>query len=113
MGMWFARVVKKRYVPFQRTLIVVSVFLLTVLPLIPIVKAVGPLYLSFIGAYGTMYAINYSLISSFLGGVITFISPGLNKKIKQKRNGKGFPFQGIVITFSLLLVAGLVIQLMV
>ena len=111
MGMWFARIIKKRYIPFQRTLIIIVVFLTTVLPLLPIFSAIGPLYLSFIGGvYGTTYAINYSLVSSFLGGVIMFISPGLNKKIKEKRNGKGIPFQSILITFILLGITALIIQ---
>ena len=112
MGMWFARVIEKRkkFIPFQSSLIILGVFLLTILPLIPVVKAVGPLYLSFIGNYGTTYAVNYSLGASLLGGVITFISPNLNKKIKEKRNGRGIPFQGSLLTFLLLGIAALIIQ---
>jgi MFS family permease len=112
MGMWFARWAdkKKRIIPFQRTLIITVVFLTTVLPLLPIFSAIGPLYIPFIGAYGTTYAVNYSLASSFLGGIITFVSPGLNKKIREKRNGKGIPFQGILLTFILLAIASLIIQ---
>ncbi len=112
MGMWFARWAdkRKRVIPFQRTLIILVVFFTTVLPLLPIFTAIGPLYIPFVGDYGTTYAFNYSLASSFLGGVITFISPGLNKKIKEKRNGKGIPFQGIIITFVLLGITALIIQ---
>ena len=113
MGMWFARVLNKKgkYIPFQYGLVVIGVFLLTVLPLIPIVKVIGPLYLSFIGDYGLTYAFNYSLGSSLLGGIITFISPILNEKIKEKRNRKGIPFQGILLTFLLLGIVALIIQL--
>ncbi len=113
MGMWFARVIEKRkkFIPFQSPLIIIGVFLLTILPLIPIVKAVGPLDMSFIGNYGTIYVFNYSLGSSLLGGIITFISPKINKKIREKRNGKGIPFQGILLTFLLLAIAALIIQL--
>lgn len=110
MGMWFARIIKKRYIPFQRTAIVLVIFFTTVLPLLPLFSAIGPLYIPFIGAYGTTYALNYALVSSFLGGVITFVSPGLNKKIKEKRGGKGIPFQGILLTFGLLVIAALIIQ---
>ena len=110
MGMWFARIPKRQFVPFQRTLIIGIIFFTTVLPLLPIFSAVGPLYLSFIGEYGKTYAVNYSLASSFLGGTITFVSPSLNKKIKEKRNDKGIMFQGILLTFSLLAVAALIIQ---
>ena len=110
MGMWFSRIIKKQYIPFQKTAIIGIVFLTTVLPLLPIFSAIGPLYISFMGIYGTTYAVNYSLASSFLGGIITFISPGLNKKIKEKRNGKGIPFQSILITFILLAISALLIQ---
>jgi len=112
MGMWFARVIEKRkkFIPFQSFLIIVSIFLLTVLPLIPIIRAVGPLYLSFIGDYGTTYALDYSLGASLLGGMITFASPKLNKKIKDKRNGKGIPFQGMLLTFLLLGIVATIIQ---
>jgi len=110
MGMWFARIPKKRYIPFQKTAIITIVFLTTLLPLLPIFKAIGPLYLPFIGEYGVTYAVNYSLTSSLLGAIIVFVSPGLNKKIKQKMYGRNIPFQGILLTFFLLVVAALIIQ---
>lgn len=113
MGMWFARVPKKRHIPLQKTLIISIIFFTTVLPLLPIFSAIGPLYIPFIGEYGKTYAINYSLATSFLGGTITFISPSLNKKIKEKRSGKGIMFQGILLTFSLLAVAALIIQFVI
>lgn len=116
MGMWFARILDKKerkYIPFQYSIILVGVFLLTLLPIIPVVKAVGPLHLSFIGDYGKTYALNYSLVASLLGAAITFVSPPLNKKIKDLRNGKGIPYQGILITFLLLSISGVIIQLIV
>lgn len=113
MGMWFSRVVKKKYIPFQKTIIVLIVFLTTVLPLMPLFKAVGPLYLSFIGDYGTTLALNYSLISSLSGGAVVFISPQLSRKLSKMRAGKILPFQGTVLTVSLLIVIGGVIQLLI
>ena len=113
MGMWFSKKPKKRYIPFQKTLIISIIFLTTVIPLMPMFEAIGPLYLSFIGNYGTTFAFDYSIISSLLGGVIVFVSPPLNEKIKQKRNGKGIPFQGMLITFTTLFIFGGIIQLIV
>jgi|SRR3989344_4527653 len=110
MGMWFAKIPKKQYVRFQKTWIVSIIFFTTLLPLLPIFSAVGPLYIPFLGDYGKTYAVNYSLTSSFLGGTITFVSPLLNKKIKEKRNGKGIMFQSILLTFALLTAAALIIQ---
>ena len=112
MGMWFARVIKKKYIPFQKTLIVLLIFLTTVLPLLPLFKAVGPLYLSFIGEYGTTYAVNYSLYTSILGGLIVFIAPSVSKKISTAR-GKTIPFQGVLITFIMLIIGGGLLQILV
>ncbi len=115
MGMWFARVLSKKrtYIPFQNTLVITGVFLLTILPLISIVKAIGPLHLSFIGTYGKTYAVNYSLFSSLLGGGLTFISPSLSKKMTKLRKGKMIPFQGIILTLGLIIIAGAIIQILI
>ena len=110
MGMWFAKIPKKRYIPFQKTLIIAIVFFTTVLPLIPLFKAIGPLYLSFIGDYGATYAVNYSLASSFLGGLIVFISPSLSKSLTKIRKEKMIPFQGAILTLSILIIFGILIQ---
>lgn len=113
MGMWFSRIVKKRYIPLQKTLIITLVFLTTVFPLLPLFSTVGPLYISFIGTYGKTFAVNYSLIGSLLGGLIVFISPTLSKKITKLRKGNILPFQGIILTLLLLIILGIAIQLSV
>lgn len=109
MGMWFAKIVKKKYLPFQKTAIISIIFLTTIIPLMPIFSAIGPLYIPFVGDYGLTFAFNYSLLSSFLGGGVVLISPKLNHKIKEKRNGKAIPFQGILLTFLLLFITALII----
>ena len=110
MGMWFAKIPKKKYIPFQKTLIILAVFLTTVLPLLPLFTAIGPLYLSFIGQYGKTYAVNYSLASSLLGGLVVFISPSLSKSLTKIRKEKTIPFQGTILTLSLLIILGILIQ---
>ncbi len=110
MGMWFAKLVKKKYIPLQKTLIILAVFFTTVLPLLPIFSTVGPLYIPFIGKYGLTYALNYSLAASFLGGLMVFISPTLSKKITIQRSGKTIPFQGVMLTLLLLILTSLIIQ---
>ena len=115
MGMWFARVLSKKrtYIPFQNPLVIIGVFLLTILPLIPIVKAIGPLHLSFIGTYGKTYAVNYSLFSSIFGGLIVMSTPSLSKKITKLRKGKMLPFQGIILTLGLIIITGAIIQILI
>ena len=110
MGMWFARAIKKKYVPFQKTIIIVGSFLLTVIPILPIINAYFPLFIGFIGDYGKTYAINASLIGSFFGGLLVFISPTLSKKITKLREGKHINYQTMIITFLLLIIIGTIVQ---
>jgi len=113
MGFWFSNIIKKRYVPFQKTLIVIVVFATTVFPLMPIFSAVGPLYLSFVGDYGTTYAVNYSLGSTLLGGVVILSSPSISRSLTRIRKGKMIPFQGMIITFLTLIITGSIIQILI
>ncbi|MFH1325368.1 MAG: hypothetical protein ABIH49_01185 [archaeon] len=113
MGLWFGNIVKKKYIPFQKTIITAVVFLTTLLPLLPLFKAIGPLYLSFLGEYGTTYAVNYSIATSLLGAGILFTSPLVSKAITKMRKGKILPFQGVIITILSLLIIGGVIQILV
>jgi hypothetical protein len=113
MGMWFSNLPKKQYIHFQKTLIIIAVFLTTVLPLLPIFSAIGPLYLPFVGEYGKTYAFNYSLASSLFGGLIVFSSPSLSRTLTKLRKGKMFPFQGIIITLLTLIIIGGIIQILV
>ncbi|MCR4284821.1 MAG: hypothetical protein NUV97_02120 [archaeon] len=115
MGMWFARWAdkKKRIIPFQKTVIILVVFLTTVLPLLPLFNTIGPLYISFIGNYGTTYAVNYAIATSLLGGLVVFVSPTLSKKITKLRKGKTVSFQGVIMTLLLLVIIGTIIQLII
>ncbi len=113
MGMWLSKIPKRRYIPLQKTIIILAVFLATIIPLMPIFSAIGPLYFSFIGEYGKTFALDYSLISSLLGGLIVFISPSLSKKIANLRDGKIIPFQGVMLTLLLLVITGGLIQLLI
>ncbi len=113
MGMWFSRIVRKKYIPLQKTLIVVVVFLTTLIPLMPFFSAIGPLYIPFIGAYGLTYAVNYSVASAILGSFIVLMSPFASKKITKLRNGKIIPFQGVVITLLSLIIIGGIVQILI
>lgn len=113
MGMWFSKIPKKQYIPFQKTAIIIAVFLTTVLPLSPIFSAIGPLYIPFVGDYGLTYAINYSLVSSLFGGGIVLISPAISAKITKLRRGKIIPFQGVALTLTMLALFGAIIQMLV
>jgi hypothetical protein len=114
LGWWFGNLLKKEYFKYQNFLLAVLSYLLTVFPLKGMFPESGSFYLYLAGNYGSLlnrtYLFNKFLIGSFLGALLVFISPYLSKKLTKLRKGRHFPFQGTLITFSLLVIAFLVIQ---
>ena len=116
MGVWFGRVLRKRFMPLQKTIIFLLSYLLTVLPLWPLLKDSHPLLLNLAGDYGSLlnrtYLIDYYIIGGIIGSFIVIIAPFLSEKITSIRKGRHIPFQGIVLTFTLLIITGIALQLM-
>ncbi len=108
VGLWFARVVPKK-VPLQTPLIVGSSLLLTVLPLNPLLAAYKPLYLPFVGVYGTTLALNTYLIGAGVGAAILLVSPRVSDWLTELRENK-LPYQTMALTFVLLLLAAIPLQ---
>ena len=117
MGMWFSRIIKKKYFRYQDLTVVIGVFLLTVSPLLPIIGQTTGFYLSLFGNYGSLfnrtYVLNLSLFSSLLGGVIVYFSPLLSKKVTKLRRNKIIPFQGIILTIFLLIIVSTIVHFVV
>ena len=113
-GLWLARAIRKQFIPFQRQVIVLASFLLTIIPLMPVISSTVPYYLSLGGEYGTLlnrtYLINLPLFTSMFGGLVVFISPAISRQIMKIRNGKFIPFQGIIITLLSLILTGALLQ---
>ncbi len=116
IGWWISRLIKKKHVPFQRALIILFSFLTTVLPLLAIEKGFYPFYISLFGEYGSLfnrtYLMNLFLIGSIFGGLIVTITPTLSSMISNARNGRMIPYQGAILTFTLLIISGVIIQLL-
>lgn len=114
LGLWMARLVKKQYIKHQRHIIMVLTFLATVIPMMPLITEYMSFNVYLFGAYGNpfnrTYVIHAFLIGSMLGGVIMLLGPYISAWVKRKRNGKLFPYQGIVITLALLTATSLFIQ---
>lgn len=116
-GWWVANKIKKRYIPYQKPLLILISFLLTVFPLLPLLERIYPLFISFFGEYGSIfnrtYVFNLSLITSMVGGIVVSISPWLSKLISFLRNKKPFLFQGAVLTIVLLIFMAVLVQMVV
>ena len=110
IGWWISRLIKKMYIPFQKTLIVLFSFATTILPLLVIMNDIYPLYIPWTGNYGSLlnrtYLINMFLVGSIIGGVIVCTTPLISNQITKLRYGKMIPFQGVILTLSLLLIIG-------
>ena len=113
-GWWAADAIKKRVVPYQKQAIIVSSFLLTVLPLSPFLSSAQGVNVFVTGSYGSplysTYLIDRFLVGALLGGTIVSVAPWLSSSITALRSGRRIPYQGILLTIALLLVAGAVLQ---
>lgn len=113
MGLWFARKAPEEYIPYQKEAVTIASFLLTVVPILPIIGKQNAFFIGLYGSYGSLlhntYMYNISLVTSVIGGAFVILSPRISGKITDIR-GKHIDYQGIIVTFTLLIVLGLVIQ---
>lgn len=113
LSIWIAGLIKETYIPYQKQIVASVIFLSTVIPIMPFVRAYGPWYLSFWGEYGTLfhntYTINLYVLGVVVGALIMLAVPHLSKMLTKMR-GSLIPFQGMLITFVLLTITSLIIQ---
>ncbi|MBI2558696.1 hypothetical protein HYW20_05210 [Candidatus Woesearchaeota archaeon] len=115
-GLWFSRILKKKFVPLQKSIITIASYLLTIIPMRMILKDEHPLFISLYGDYGSLfnrtYLVDYFVVGSIIGSVVVAIAPYLSDKITSIRKGRHIPYQGIALTFLLLIITGIILQLM-
>ncbi|PIR38013.1 MAG: hypothetical protein COV34_02910 [Candidatus Zambryskibacteria bacterium CG10_big_fil_rev_8_21_14_0_10_42_12] len=111
LGLWISRTIQTQYVPYQISILTTVIFLGTVVPIMPLIQHYAPLYIPFIGEYGTTYTINLYLLGVLIGAIIMLISPYLSRFITKTR-GKQIPYQGISLTLSLLILVSILIQVL-
>ncbi|GIW66575.1 MAG: hypothetical protein KatS3mg095_0473 [Candidatus Parcubacteria bacterium] len=90
-------------------------FLSIVLPFKLYFYETGSFYLYLFGDYGTLFNRTYVydkfLLGSIIGALIILVSPSISKKIIQLRQGKIFPYQGLIINFALMILISIIFQL--
>ncbi|MCF6276562.1 MAG: hypothetical protein L3J07_01790 [Candidatus Magasanikbacteria bacterium] len=115
LSLWIERIVKKQYIKYQKQIIITLVFLSTIIPIMPLITEYQSFNLYLFGEYGSLlnrtYMYNKFIVGVIVGTLIMYASPYLSMYIKEKRNGKLIPYQGIIITFSLLVLFSLIVQL--
>ncbi|OGL82965.1 hypothetical protein A3B32_00730 [Candidatus Uhrbacteria bacterium RIFCSPLOWO2_01_FULL_53_9] len=114
VGSWIARIVPWK-IPGKAWLFAVVSFITTVLPLLAIMQDVSSIYVAIGGVYGSpfnaVYLYNVFLVGSVVGAVVMAASPSLNRAM-QKHQTRTWPFQGMALTFTLLLVAATLMQIL-
>ncbi len=117
LGLWVGRLIKKKFIPYQTFVISLISFLTTILPLKPLFYDNTAVYITLYGEYGSLlnrtYVIDKYLIGSVIGAIILLVSPKISRSISRARNNKLFPFQGIILTFVLLLIISIVYELFI
>ncbi len=115
MGLWISRLVKRKYVPFQKWAISAFSFASIIIPVLPIMKGYSSAYISLAGGYGSLlnrtYMINSFLLGSIIGAAIVAVAPSVSGRITKARR-KTVPYQGIMITFALLAIASVVAEVL-
>ena len=59
MGIWLGRAIKKKFMPLQKTIIVLFSYLLTVFPIRPLLKDLHTFLISLYGDYGSLFNMTY------------------------------------------------------
>ena len=113
-ALWVSRLIKRKYIPFQTLFIVLFSFLTMIIPLMPMVEEIYPLYISIIGDYGSLlnrtYVINLFFVGSIAGSLVVVFSPAISRRISRLRNNKLIPYQGVILTIALLILASIILQ---
>jgi len=112
MGIWLGKVLKKKFIPYQRHVITWLVYFSTVIPLWPILKDYKTLYAPFLGfdKYANKIPVDLYAVGVIIGAIILLVTPYLSKKLSVVAGKQIIPFQGIVITLLLLIIVPLLIN---
>ena len=111
-GFAIGLVMAKKFKKIPAHLLGLLAFVLTVLPVAALFRDVHGLFLPFLGEYGEVITINQFLLGSVIGALILIFSPLISNKIKKIR-GKTFQFQTMIITFGLLVLTSIIVEIFI
>lgn len=114
LGLWVSRMIKKKHIVHQNILLVAVIFLTTIIPILSFADEYRSFSIFIYGDYGSLlnrtYLINNFLLGAIVGGVLLLAAPWVSRKFTEARQGKKLPYQGLGVTFGLLIVAALLFQ---
>ena len=114
MGLWFGRIIKRKFVPHQSKIIAVFSWALTIYPLRMLFADYTSWYINWQGGYGTLlnrtYAVNLFLVGAIIGTIVIISAPAISRTLTKFRGGRQFAFQGVILTFALIVLTSLILQ---
>lgn len=104
LGLWFAKLIKKKYIRYQDFLLAGVIYVSTVVPLWPILKEYKTLYAPFLGfdKYADKIPVDVYTVGVLLGAGLLIIAPYVSKQVSALAKKQLIPFQGLLITLVLL-----------
>ena len=117
LGLWIARTIRKQYMKYQDVILAIVIFLVTIIPIMPFIVEYRSFSIFIVGDYGSFlnrtYLVNQFLLGSMVGGLFLAISPIISSALTNMRKRSFIPYQGMIITFSLLILTALFFQFVV
>lgn len=117
LGLWTSKWLKKKYIPYQGAVLALISFFTITIPVMALIQDYTSIYISIAGDYGSLlnrtYLINLFLLGGIFGALVLSISPYLSRKLSLARSGKMLPFQGLILTFILLIIIALIAQVII
>lgn len=115
LALWIAHKPKKQYIKQQLVVLFWVIYLSTIIPFYFMFKGdYVSRYISMGGDYGSLtnrtYLLDLFVVGGVVGSLIVYLAPNLSAWISKKRGGKKIKFQGLLINFVLLIVAGVILQ---
>jgi len=111
IGLWTAKLIKKRLVRGQNNIIGAASFASVVLPVMPLMEEYSSLYVPWMGDYGRTFLIDKFLVGAVVGAAVLYAAPFLSKWLGRVRGNKMFPFQGMLITLVTLLLTSAALEM--
>lgn len=116
MGLWLARYPKRSFVPGQKWFLAALSYALTVVPLLPLFDGMTAINVFIAGDLGAplnrTYMVNSFLLGTAVGALLLVAAPFASRAVSRARKGAVMPFQGMAITFGLLLASSVLMQVM-
>lgn len=115
LALWLAHKPKKDYVAHQSKILFWGIYLTTIIPFYVMFKGdYTSFYLSLGGDYGDItnrtYLIDMFIPGAILGSLAIVFAPALSSWITKQRGGSTIKFQGLAISFALMLILGAIMQ---